>query len=37
LNCTAVGARGGIQSVESIEKLVATSARRPPAFDSNKK
>ena len=37
LNCTAVGARGGIQPVESIEELVATDARHPPAFDSKKK
>jgi sulfofructose kinase len=27
LNCTAVGARGGIQSVDSIEHLIATGAR----------
>src|SRR6266853_730453 len=27
LNCTAVGARGGIQSIESIEQLIATGAR----------
>ena len=27
LNCTAVGARGGIHSVESIEALVQTGAR----------
>ena len=32
LNCTAVGARGGIQSVENIEKLMAAGARHAPAF-----
>jgi len=33
LNCTAIGARGGIQSVESIEKLIATGARHAQAYD----
>ena len=33
LNCTAPGARGGIQSVESIEKLITTGPRRAAAFD----
>lgn len=33
LNCTAVGARGGIQPVEKIEGLMATGARHIPAFD----
>jgi sulfofructose kinase len=33
LNCTAAGARGGIQSVENIEKLIATGARHASAFD----
>jgi sulfofructose kinase len=33
LNCTAAGARGGIQSVENIEELVASGARITPAFD----
>jgi sulfofructose kinase len=33
LNCTAAGARGGIHPVEDIEKLVASSARIPSAFD----
>ena len=33
LNCTAVGARGGIQSVENIERLMAAGARCAPAFD----
>jgi sulfofructose kinase len=32
LNCTAIGARGGIQSVASIEHLIATGARHTPAF-----
>src|SRR5271170_2964499 len=27
LNCTAVGARGGIQSIETIENLIATGSR----------
>jgi sulfofructose kinase len=31
LNCTATGARGGIQSVEAIEKLMATGVRHLPA------
>ena len=33
LNCTAFGARGGIQCTENIEKMIATGARYPPAFD----
>jgi sulfofructose kinase len=33
LNCTAVGARGGIDSVENIEKLMATGVRYPPAYN----
>jgi sulfofructose kinase len=32
LNCTKTGARGGIQSVESIERLMATGARHSAAF-----
>jgi sulfofructose kinase len=32
LNSTAVGARGGIQSIEAIENLVRTGTRHPPAF-----
>ena len=33
LNCTAVGARGAIQSVEAIQNLIATGTRYPtPAF-----
>jgi sulfofructose kinase len=33
LNCTTIGARGGIQSVDSIEHLIATGARHPQAYD----
>jgi sulfofructose kinase len=33
LNCTAIGARGGIQSVESIDQLIATGARHAQAYD----
>ncbi len=33
LNCTAVGARGGIQSVETIEKLMATGVRHPAVYN----
>jgi len=33
LNCTGVGARGGIQSVENIERLVAAGTRHAPAYD----
>jgi sugar/nucleoside kinase (ribokinase family) len=33
LNCTAVGARGGIESVENIEQLMATDVRYPPAYN----
>ncbi len=36
LNCTAVGARGGIQSIEAIEHLMATGARHSPAYDPSK-
>jgi sulfofructose kinase len=32
LNCTAVGARGGIQAVETIEEFMATGVRRDPAY-----
>jgi sulfofructose kinase len=32
LNCTGVGARGGIQGVEEIEKLVGSGARHSAAF-----
>jgi sulfofructose kinase len=34
LNCTALGARGGIQPVASIETLMATGARHAFAFDA---
>jgi sulfofructose kinase len=33
LNCTGVGARGGIQTVERIEALMATGSRYAPIFD----
>lgn len=36
LNCTAPGARGGIQSVENIEQLIATGPRHAAAFDLQK-
>jgi sulfofructose kinase len=33
LNCTAVGARGGIRPVEEIERLISTGERHTAAFD----
>jgi sulfofructose kinase len=36
LNCTAIGARGGIQSVDSIQQLIATGARHSLAYDISK-
>jgi sulfofructose kinase len=33
LNCTALGARAGIQPVAAIEHLIATGARHAPAYD----
>jgi sulfofructose kinase len=33
LNCTSLGARGGIQSVQSIEKLMANGSRHSAAFE----
>ena len=33
LNCTAAGARGGIQSVEHIQRMVATGPRLASVFD----
>jgi sulfofructose kinase len=33
LNCTAVGARGGINPVDEIEKLISAGKRHPAAFD----
>ena len=33
LNCTAIGARGGIQTVEAIERLVGTGPRHTAAFN----
>jgi sulfofructose kinase len=35
LNCTAAGARGGIQSVENIGKLIAAGPRHASAFDTS--
>ena len=35
LNCTALGARAGIQSVDSIEHLIATGPRHSPAYESS--
>ena len=35
LNCTASGARGGIQPVKNIEELVATGARHASEFDNS--
>jgi len=32
-NCTAVGARGGIESVEDVERCMATVAKYPAAFE----
>jgi len=34
LNCTAIGARGGIQSVDSIERLIATGTRHAQAYET---
>jgi sugar/nucleoside kinase (ribokinase family) len=33
MNCMAAGARGGIQTVEAIEALMATTPRYQPAYD----
>ena len=35
LNCTALGARAGIQSVAAIEHLIATAARHALTYDSS--
>jgi sulfofructose kinase len=35
LNCTAVGARGGIQAVAAIEQLMATCARHSQAYETS--
>ena len=35
LNCTAVGARGGIQSIAAIEQLMATCARHSQAYETS--
>src|SRR5437660_1285973 len=32
-NCTGLGARGGIQSINAIEELLANGARYPAAYD----
>jgi len=34
LNCTAIGARGGIRTVQEIEALMATGERHPPAYQA---
>ena len=33
LNCTALGAQGGIAGLDEIEKLMATGTRSEPAYD----
>ncbi len=33
LNCTAIGARGGIQPVDTIERLIATGSRHTRAYE----
>jgi sulfofructose kinase len=33
LNCAAIGARGSIQSLETIERLMATGSRHAPAYN----
>jgi len=35
LNCTAIGARGGIQSIDSIERLIATGARHAQTYETS--
>jgi sulfofructose kinase len=35
LNCTAIGARGGIQAVAAIEQLMATGARHSEAYETS--
>jgi sulfofructose kinase len=35
LNCTAVGARGGIHPLEAIEQVMATGTRRPQAYETS--
>ena len=35
LNCTAIGARGGIQSIDSIEHLIATGARHAQTYETS--
>jgi sulfofructose kinase len=36
LNCMGVGARGGIEPVENIERLMATGARHAAAYELGK-
>jgi sulfofructose kinase len=36
LNCTAIGARGGIQSIENIEGVMAAGKRHAAAFEASK-
>jgi sulfofructose kinase len=36
LNCTAIGARGGIQSIENIEGVMAAGKRHAAAFESSR-
>ena len=36
LNCTAIGARGGICGIDEIETLIANGERHPEAWDVNK-
>ena len=33
LNCMALGARGGIEPIETIERLMQEGSRHPPAYD----
>jgi sulfofructose kinase len=35
LNCTAVGARGGIHPLEAIEQVMATGTRHPQAYETS--
>jgi sulfofructose kinase len=35
LNCTALGARGGIQSIDSIQLLIATGARHAQTYETS--
>ena len=33
LNCTSIGARSGVQSIDTIQHLIATGTRHTPVFD----